>query len=263
MHSSMAIGKLCEQRETIKFLKKCYNLTNSLEFRNWKRDTEIAIGKIFGSDSDYLKDFLYISYSLNIYSKCMPKARHYQAYLQGLDSAEIVLASMITELERHCAKDAQTILPDASLLIEHICQRFHRVARRFQQRYNNRPTFYIRDEHDVQDLLHVLLSVHFDDIRPEEWTPSYAGAASRVDFLLKQEKIVIEVKKTRCNLRAREICEQLIIDIARYQSHQDCKLLVCFIYDPDGRIANPVGLEKDLESIASRIKVRVIVTPKH
>jgi hypothetical protein len=24
-----------------------------------------------------------------------------------------------------------------------------------------------------QDLLHTILKLHFDDIRPEEWTPSY------------------------------------------------------------------------------------------
>ena len=43
--------------------------------------------------------------------------------------------------------------------------------------------------------------LYFDDIRAEEWTPSYAGKCARVDFLLKNEKIVIEVKKTRkCKL---------------------------------------------------------------
>ena len=263
MHSSVAIGKLCRQRETIKALKKCYDLTNGLEFRKWKRDTEAAIEKIFGCDSNYLNDFSHISYSLNIYSKCIPKARYYQAYLHGLGNAEIMLSSMISELEEYGVEDHSPAQPDALSVIEHVCQRFHRVARQLQQRHNDRPTFDVDDEYDAQDLLHALLRLYFDDVRAEEWTPSYAGSASRVDFLLKQEKIVIEVKKTRNGLKAREICEQLIIDIARYQVHQDCKLLLCFVYDPDGKIANPVGLEKDLEGIASRIRVRVIVTPKN
>ena len=265
MHSTVAIGKLCRQRETIKALKKCYDLTDGAEFRKCKRDTEIAIEKIFGCDSNFLKDFSHISYSLNVYSRCMPKTRYYQAYLHGLVNAEIMLAAMISELEAYGVGDQEHVVeqPDALSRIELICQRFHRVVRQFQQRHNDRPTFDIEDEYDVQDMLHALLSLHFEDIRPEEWTPSYAGASSRVDFLLKQEKIVVEVKKTRNGLKAREVCEQLIIDIARYQTHQDCKLLLCFVYDPDGKIANPVGLEKDLESIASRIRVRVIVTPKN
>jgi REase_DpnII-MboI len=64
-------------------------------------------------------------------------------------------------------------------------------------------------EYDVQDLLHALLHLYCDDIRTEEWTPSYAGASSRMDFLLKKEKIVVEVKKTRQGLDAREVGEQL------------------------------------------------------
>lgn len=84
-------------------------------------------------------------------------------------------------------------------------------------------------------------------MRPEEWTPSYAGSASRMDFLLKDEKIVIEVKKTRDGLSDRQLGEQLIIDIEKYKTHPDCKKLVCFIYDPEARIGNPVGLIKDLK----------------
>jgi hypothetical protein len=65
------------------------------------------------------------------------------------------------------------------------CDRFHAIARQLAQRRVNKPPFEIKDEYDVQDLLHALLRLHFDDIRPEEWTPSYGGGSSRMDFLLK------------------------------------------------------------------------------
>ena len=42
----------------------------------------------------------------------------------------------------------------------------------------------MEDEYDVQDLFHALLTIYFEDIRKEEWSPSYAGGASRMDFLL-------------------------------------------------------------------------------
>jgi REase_DpnII-MboI len=32
----------------------------------------------------------------------------------------------------------------------------------------------IKDEYDVQDLLHAILRAFFDDVRPEEFVPSYA-----------------------------------------------------------------------------------------
>ena len=120
-----------------------------------------------------------------------------------------------------------------------------------RSRHSSRSTLEIEDEYDVQDLLHALLKIHFDDIRAEEWTPSYAGGSSRMDFLLKNEQIVVEVKKTRKNLSDREVGEQLLIDIAKYSRHQDCKILVCFVYDPEARIGNLTGLENDLNEMST------------
>lgn len=77
-----------------------------------------------------------------------------------------------------------------------------------------------------------------------------------------REGVVIEVKKTRQGLSVPDIGAQLLVDIARYQTHPDCKQLVCFIYDPEGRIGNPVGLERDLEKTLAKMPVRVIVGPK-
>ena len=132
-----------------------------------------------------------------------------------------------------------------------ICSKFPSVARQLRSRHSSRSTLEIEDEYDVQDLLHALLKIHFDDIRAEEWTPSYAGGSSRMDFLLKNEQIVVEVKKTRKNLSDREVGEQLLIDIAKYSRHQDCKILVCFVYDPEARIGNLTGLENDLNEMST------------
>jgi len=49
-------------------------------------------------------------------------------------------------------------------------------------------------EYDVQDLLHALLRPWVADIRPEEFTPSYAGSSTRMDFLLLKHKTVIEIE---------------------------------------------------------------------
>lgn len=146
-------------------------------------------------------------------------------------------------------------------LISSICDRFHLVARQLKGRHDNRQTLLVEDEYDVQDLLHALLTLHFDDIRPEEWTPSYAGGCSRMDFLLKQEQIVVEVKKTRKALGAKEVGEQLIIDIDKYKEHPDCKTLLCFVYDPEGWIANPRGIENDLNRDEGKLPVKVLITP--
>jgi len=148
------------------------------------------------------------------------------------------------------------------LMLERLCSRFHLVARQLRSRHSNRDTLHVEDEYDVQDLLHALLTLEHDDIRPEEWTPSYAGGSSRMDFLLKLEQIVIEAKKTRSGLGARELGEQLIVDIQKYKQHPDCRTLVCFVYDPEGRIANPRGIENDLSGDKDGLTVRVIIATK-
>lgn len=143
-----------------------------------------------------------------------------------------------------------------------ICNTFHGVARQLRARHKNRDTLKVTDEYDVQDLFHALLKIFFEDIRPEEWTPSYAGGSSRVDFLLRRERIVIEIKKTRESLGAKEIGNQLLIDIARYQCHPDCKNLICFVYDPEGIIANPKGLEDDLNQLSNdKINIVTLIRP--
>jgi len=146
------------------------------------------------------------------------------------------------------------------LLLEQICARFHLVARQIRSRREGRPTLSVMDEYDVQDLVHALLWLHFQDIRPEEWTPSYAGKASRMDFLLKTEQIVFETKKTRPTLTAKELGSELIEDMARYERHSECRALVCFVYDPDGFVANPRGVESDLNR-DQPFPVRVFIRP--
>jgi REase_DpnII-MboI len=143
--------------------------------------------------------------------------------------------------------------------LERLLRRFHTVARQLRRRYDDRPTLEINDEYDVQDLLHALLKIEFEDVRPEEVAPSHAGASSRMDFLLKAQKVVVEAKMASAKLRDKQIGEQLIIDIERYQSHPSCDRLVCLVYDPEDHIRNPAGLENDLSGKRGRIDVKVIV----
>jgi DNA-binding XRE family transcriptional regulator len=57
----------------------------------------------------------------------------------------------------------------------------------------------------AHNLLGALLNLHFADVRPMEWTPIYAGNASRIDFLIKQQQIAIEAKMTRKTLDQKEV----------------------------------------------------------
>jgi len=257
-------------------------------FEKWKRETEIAIEKVFGHNTRHRTEFEKISHIIvpldprigsivwgpedssdcEEVSLLTPEAAADKRYQLSLDEARVILQSFIDEVEEFWQQPAPSgvsspIAPVAVLeLVERICRRFHLVARQLRARHGGRGTLEVDDEYDVQDLLHGLLRVHFDDIRDEEWTPSYAGGAARVDFLLKDVFIVVEVKKTRKGLADKEVGDQLLIDIVRYQAHPDCRTLVCFVYDPEERIANPAALERDLSTVTDRIGVRVVVAPR-
>ena len=69
-----------------------------------------------------------------------------------------------------------------------------------------------------------------------------------MDFLIKDIQTVVEVKKTRASMSPKDLGEELIIDIEKYQTHPDCKHLYCFVYDPEGLLGNPVGIKADLEA---------------
>lgn len=118
-------------------------------------------------------------------------------------------------------------------------------------------------EYDVQDLLHSLLRPWIADIRPEEFTPSYAGSSTRMDFLLPAHKLVIETKIIRDRAHAKRVGDELIVDIDHYGKHPDCKRLWCVIYDPDQLITNAEGLKNDLEgphsSKGSSLDVRLFI----
>jgi hypothetical protein len=149
-----------------------------------------------------------------------------------------------------------------SQLIENLLNRFHFVILEINHRHDNRQPLEVNDEYDVQDILRGLLRIHFDDIRDEEYTPSYAGACARMDLLLKNEQIVIETKMVRKGIAQKRIREELIIDKAHYRVHPNCKKLYCLVYDPEEKTKNPRGFERDLTDKVDGFETKVLIVPR-
>lgn len=228
-------------------------------FTNWRDYGKELLRDLF-STSELADGFSRVG--LVMFSVPSPLYEDIEAFRDTVKEYINRLTSIVERIELYPLETPRSATLTAVAMIERVIHRFPAVARQLRQRHGHRPAFDVHDEYDVQDLLHALLRLFFDDIRPEEWTPSYAGGSARMDFLLKAEHIVIEVKKTHLGLRDREIGNQLIEDIARYHKHPDCKTLICFVYDPDGWIANPDGLERDLSQEMHGVAVNVIIAPK-
>ncbi|GAC1392721.1 MAG: hypothetical protein NVSMB38_17260 [Ktedonobacteraceae bacterium] len=236
------------QEHAIRLLASLFD-TNAVadEFSNQTRSIGIAGGEIpYEKEREFFRPWM------------ASRVREVESILESLDlfSESPAVAS---RQHKDTSKSSQA---EALEKIELIANRFHIVARQLRHRHNDRSTLIIENEYDVQDLFHALLRLFFDDIRDEEWTPSYAGGASRIDFLLKAEQVVIELKMTRAGLKAKEVSDQLIIDTDRYQAHPDYKMLIAFVYDPQEYLNNPRGIEHDLTKLTNSVPVKVIINPR-
>lgn len=195
-----------------------------------------------------------------------------RALFGGVDAADTARAAVIATALRAAVEDVLESAHaarwqlmrnerDAAELVVQLCRRFSRYVRQLSERHGGRVALVIGDEYDVQDHLHALLRLHFDDVREEEWTPSYGGTRTRMDFLLKREQTVVETKMTRPGLDQRKVVDELIVDKEHYRQHPDCKTLVCFVYDPEQRLTNPDAVECDLADDEARLVTRVVVAP--
>ncbi len=198
--------------------------------------------------------------------------------LKNVADATLLLIALEESIERRLRSrlNETAIVPatdrDAARLVEQLCRNFPLFARQLQKRRKDvkqdgtkkrlpRPTIAMVDEYDVQDAFHAILLLFFEDVRAEPWTPSYADNQNRIDFVLPDHQLAIEVKHTGDRLTQRHIADQLIIDARYYRQETTCKHLICFIYDPNLRLKNPVALEKDLASEDDDFRVSVVVCP--
>jgi hypothetical protein len=263
---------------------------NDPKIKGWLSTTETILNAAFGQPDGEperrTRDFLYVHAGIPLH-RGMSAAELQHEHRMKQQRRKALLESYVEQLEileqgtsREAVARAETFVAGAAVgaatvsvseadtlgaldLVEHLCHRFHTAARQLELRHDDRATLKIADEYDVQDLLHAFLRLHFDDVRPEEWTPSYAGTSSRMDFLLKDENIVIEVKMARLGRGEKKIGEELIIDATHYKEHPRCKRVACLIYDPERVITNPRGFENDIEGLSdARLTVLAVVVPQ-
>lgn len=145
-------------------------------------------------------------------------------------------------------------------LLTRVLNRFSSFIKQLNRRHNNRKGIDVKDEYDVQNLLHALLITFYDDVRAEDPVPICAGGSSRLDFFISDINTAIEVKMTRRGLGDKTLGDQLLNDVGRYATRNDIDRLVFFVYDPGGHIHNPVGMKNDIEQFSkSDFEIRVII----
>ncbi|WP_123415502.1 hypothetical protein [Pseudomonas brassicacearum] len=186
------------------------------------------------------------------------------AIFQGPPKAQRRFEEQI--LQEHFSFD-MPVLPApqerADQIIERMLLRFHRFAKDLEHRPRGRKGVQLDDEYDVQFLVNALLRLQFDNVKPEEPSPSMAAGGTRADFLLPEHGLFIELKMTRDGMTARSLADELILDIARYRAHPECHAIIFFVYDPRGLVKNTMALRTELSEVAGELPVSLIVSPSH
>jgi hypothetical protein len=148
---------------------------------------------------------------------------------------------------------------DAVSAVLAVAERINSVYAELAHRHDNRSTVAFNDEYDAQDLFRALLRIFFDDIRAEDPGPQVAGASSRVDFVLPEVGLAVELKFTRTSMTTKALGEELIIDKTRYAGHGKITHLVFLVFDRSRLILNPRGIESDLSREKSEEEFAVTV----
>jgi hypothetical protein len=108
MKKEDALQKLQRQRDLIDDLKLKPRF--SQDFKKWRRDTEIAIEKIFGSNKRQIADFKNVDYVIPALPLNASEQELYQEFISGLDYAKTLLESLLQEIDEYSLEEKNSII---------------------------------------------------------------------------------------------------------------------------------------------------------
>lgn len=210
---------------------------DSRKTQEWKLKTLTCLKNTIG-----VEDELYLEFDKHTKTN----------YKHEIEKAVSTLKIIIATLERNSLRKNNTSNQE---IIETILNKFHRLVVELKELNVD-----IKTEEDVKKLLKALLSMYYENIKPEEHVESYAGIASRIDLYIKDINYGIEIKLAKNTIQQKQIVEQINDDIQKYQKLPNCEKIYFFIYNPE-LLVNHASLE-DLPSQAGNIEITTIVNPK-
>jgi hypothetical protein len=116
-----------------------------------------------------------------------------------------------------------------------------------------------KSEHEVQDLLWIILRSHFDRVDREDSLPKFGVKNYRPDFGVPELRVLIEIKFIGEKTSLPAIQEELLADIPGYiQSQGRYDSIIYFVYDGSQKPRDPRKFIDDLRSLAGVSDVIVI-----
>lgn len=143
-------------------------------------------------------------------------------------------------------KDTEEILKDVFSNFSNALQKI------ITGRRKDHAPFVINDEYDVQDILYVILKSYFPNLRDEDPIPKVGSKSTKIDLILRDENILIEVKMIKeSDSNETKFIEELKVDFESYHECKWLKKLFCFIYDPFNKTRD-ISNFKDLTGLRQK-----------
>jgi hypothetical protein len=183
---------------------------------------------------------------------------------QDLDIIDLILLEDIEHILLANSIKVQIQNFTANEIVIQVLEQFGNAVKKLTHtRRKGHESFKISDEYDVQDLLYIILKPLFPKLTEEEPTPKVGGKYNRIDLVIREEGIMIEVKMIKEKDRdEKDFIEQLKNDIQSYYKYHFLKELIIFVYDPQnktGDIQNFYDLNGTQEINGIRFNIKVIV----
>jgi len=115
--------------------------------------------------------------------------------------------------------------------------------------FEKRAKIKFEDEPALQNFIYSVLRTLFVSVEFEDPTEKMCERSNRLDFVLKDHKIIIEVKYVRDKKHAKKISEELSVDYPRYKKSTYGKTIINYIYDPNNHISNHELYRKELKEM--------------
>lgn len=190
-------------------------------------------------------------------------------YLQSAsDSIDLLILDELLETLIRMQTPANLIVNKSSYdTIIGVLNNFHNASKKIvQTRRKDHQSFAINDEYDVQDILYVILKSIFPNLKEEDPTPRVGVKSNKIDLILREEGILIEVKMIKhSDSNERDFVEQLKNDIQSYRNCQWLQQLIFFVYDPFGKTKdaqNFFDLNGQQSINGTTFTIEVILNPK-
>lgn len=189
----------------------------------------------------------------------------------GRKDLETIDLIVLAELQSHFSKQAVTktiyknlfandLIIDILKNFENAVKKISDLTLRYGKDKQNRNLIAIKDEYDVQDLLYFSLKSVFPEIKYEDDTSNYGGSAKRLDFYLKDEGIIIEVKHID-KADDKKYTKQMKEDLQSYHVVNVLTDIIFFIYAPNAiqDINNFKELEGEQTIQGKTFNVKVLI----